>query len=332
MEMNKYLGLLKWSLKYQDGTKDTEFTEMDKERQKWLKEAIEANTVDPAEQMKALISVLQVEREEEQSDEKEKEFVENKVHALQQLRDWVESIDWAMDLHKLGGLTTVVELTRDTNEEIRVNAMDVFATTVQNNPKCQAWATEMDVLKSLAANLEKEGCSETEQAKNVLAISCLVRDYSPASVSFIKDHKGIAKLVKLISSDDPAAAKPKGQIKAMFLLRYFINEVPAIKITLADTLASSLNATLLSQNFQIRENALHLLISIYSDAQAAQRVSESSTEAVKESLKLYEPGSGQHFNPPLEQDNLDLASSLLTAIKSPTIGSGPSEDILLLGN
>merc|ERR1712194_623231 len=119
--------------------------------------------------MKALIKILQVRKHANTQDadtpkvpddanataehgsekgvEEEDEFVKNKVTALIALQDWVEQIDWAADLHTMGGLKTVLELCQCVDGPIRVHALEVLATVVQNHPKTQEWAMEMGALE-----------------------------------------------------------------------------------------------------------------------------------------------------------------------------------------
>ena len=299
MEMDKYLGLLKWSLKYSDGTSETSFTPMEEERKKWLQEAIKNGTVDPSDQMKALISVLQVNRDEsndisQTQIDKENEFVKVKVDTLVALQEWVESIDWAMDLHKLDGFKTVIELCQDQNDDIRVHAMEVFATVVQNNPKCQEWALELNALQILVDNLSCDNTplSDIEQSKNILAISSLVRDCNAASVEFVKKYKGLALLMSLISRNRKHKVYEKAEIKSLFLMRYFLDALPIIRVTLAESLISVLNKTLKSSNFDLKDHALHSLKILYGDPAARSRVPHVLTE---NALTVVEQLKGEHM-------------------------------------
>jgi hypothetical protein len=325
MEMNKYLGLLKWSLKYTDGTAPTSFTPMQEERKKWLQAALENGTADPVDQIKVLISVIKLQRkcsdeteslEEEEATQQENEFVRAKVDALKALQEWVESIDWATDLHKLGGFKTVVDLCQDKDEGIRVHALEVFATVVQNNPKCQEWAMELNALKVLVDSITQENrpVSETEQAKNLLAISSLVRDCNAASVAFVKDHKGLALLIALISKKRIYVVHEKAEIKSLFLMRYFLDAMPVIGVTLAESLVSVLNSSLKSPNSDVREHALHVLKLIYGDRAAVSRIPVMLTAKI---LNIAEQLKSD------DEVSQGLAASLLDAIQASKIYQSP---------
>lgn len=337
MELNKYLGLLKWSLNYTDGTQPTELSEMDEERRKWLKEAMEAGTVDPADQMKALISVLQVERPNKQDAVEKKyeaEFVDNKVTSLEHLQEWVESIDWATDLHKLGGFETVIKLCSDPEQRIRVRALEVFATVVQNNPQCQDWALELGGLKPLVESLEK-AADELEQSKILLALASLVRNHSKATIEFIKEFKGVALLLQLAQGKTKggAVAHPKCRAKAVFLLRYLTDTVPAIRVTAAPQLVQALNPCAVHDNADLRGHALGLLAIIYGDSNSIARVTSDDRQATEATLAKLVPENAASFSPALDEHSLTLAAELRKVMQTPPHpDAGPANPDLMLAN
>mmetsp|Transcript_9289 Transcript_9289/g.23653 ORF Transcript_9289/g.23653 Transcript_9289/m.23653 type:complete len:330 (+) Transcript_9289:97-1086(+) len=322
MDMNKYLGILRWSLNYTDNVQPSKFEAMDPETRKWLKEALESQVVDPADQMKSLIKVLQIQRGEPETEGPE--FVDNKVDALEALQDWVEQIDWAADLHKLGGFKTVIELMQDPEERIRCHALEVFATVVQNNPKTQEWAMELGALPPVVATLDNDKTSETEQAKAMLAVSSLIREHTGATVAFIKTHKGVALLMKIIRSADDGLYSVKARRKSLFLMRYIFFAVPAIKIALAETLASTLNSSALSKDLDVRENSLHLLISIYKDASARARVTDEVLASTRVTAGKFDRAAG-HFAE-LDEVTPELARTLLATLDHAPEAAGTGED------
>ena len=82
--LDGYLGILKWSLGYTDGTAPsaTHLSDADKE---WLKEAFAALTVDEAKTMKTQLAILREPDTEE--------AVGAKMAAFEELEFLVESID-----------------------------------------------------------------------------------------------------------------------------------------------------------------------------------------------------------------------------------------------
>lgn len=172
--MNKYLGLLRWSMNYQDGTTDAQDVQpMTEERRKWLMEAIESQVVDPVEQMKNVINILKLNplferKEEKQDSEKNKEFknmltfFEKQGEVLEQLMEYIDNYDLANDFDKLGGVEMLMKLLahevpestkeedkqgevseqdlvtiKDSHEGSRVKSLEIIGILVQNHPKLQ---------------------------------------------------------------------------------------------------------------------------------------------------------------------------------------------------
>ena len=327
MEMNKYLGLLKWSLNFNDGTVDN-VQPMDEERKKWLQKAIEENVTDPADQMKALIQVLKLERKsekleenqklivEEWNDMKENEFVKNKCEVLRALEEWVESIDWAMDLHNMGGFQVVIDLFKnDPSSEIRAHALEVFATTVQNNPKCQDIAFELNVLPVLMKNFERSNLSEKEQLKTILAISCFVRGHSKASISFIKDFKGVNLLVKIIHSKN-AIYPTKSRIKALFLIDFFLTSIPGFQVAIGNDLVICLNDVMISNEVPLTYGSLQALISIYSDINVVKRIHPDTKNKTMNSLKLISIQNNNNLKEPYIESLLEHVHTLMDLLEN----------------
>merc|ERR1712164_33406 len=123
----QWLGLLRWSLEYQDGTAATEAKEMDPETRKWLETAMSELVVDEGKRMVEIVDQL---------DEMRKGVVEvdsDAVEALfEELMDIVEQIDQALNLHKNGKFATVIDMLRDKNPVFRAGAAGIIATCSQN--------------------------------------------------------------------------------------------------------------------------------------------------------------------------------------------------------
>lgn len=365
LDLSSYPGLLRWSLVHNDGTAPSAVGPMDEERREWLKEALETHMVDPAEQMKLIIKILQMSREDvtaaratlrtstlssvaegsEESSEaaeqgahgaqgsssssgssdssgvsatsvalvlsveqEEAEWVAVKVQALRALQEWVEQIDWAADLHKLGGFKTVIELMQDRARAVRSAAMETFATVVQNNPKTQEWALELGALGVAVGNSEREASgeeAEEEQAKALLALSCQVREHDPSTVRFIKEYKGVALLLRVATRGGAEqAVKPKR--KALFLLRFLTHRVPAVKAALADALAGALVQLTLARDVDLRDSALRLLAELFADRASVARISAAVRADTLLALRKYRAGA----LPDLDEHTPVLASEL----------------------
>lgn len=263
MDMNKYLGILRWSLQYNDGTSGSDAKPMDPERVKWLQEAMASQMVDPVDQLKELIKVLDVPYGEENKES----YSANIVETLEYVKQWVENLDWASDLYKIGGYKSVVHLLSSHDTKVRAAACEVVGTVVQNNPQCQDWSMEMEVLPLLIENWSHP--DETEQTKSLMAIGSLVRGHTMATLAFIKQFKGVSLLLESFT----CSVNMKARKKAIFLLNYLVETIPAIKIASAVFLVETLNKTIDSDDIDIRENSIDCLTLVASDHNSRQLVS-----------------------------------------------------------
>merc|ERR1711977_64906 len=128
----QWLGLLKWSLEYQDGTSECEAKEMSKEDRQWLTEAMAEMTVDEAKRMEEIVDRLEELRQSESPHADGEPAI-----LFEELQDIVEQIDQALNLHKIGKFRSVVEMMRDKDPVFRAHAAEIVGTCTQNNPKVQ---------------------------------------------------------------------------------------------------------------------------------------------------------------------------------------------------
>lgn len=106
---------------------------MSESDKKWLEEALQSVTVDEVKRMRELGAIL----ERPEVDESER------FAALEELQDFVESIDNAKNLFAIGAFDAVVRcLGGDASPKLRRAAAATLSTVVQNNPKAQEWAMD----------------------------------------------------------------------------------------------------------------------------------------------------------------------------------------------
>lgn len=214
-----YFPLLRMSIGLQNEPKrEEEPKEMDPERREWLKEAMSNLLKSPIDDMKAAIKTI-----------KETESEDDKVGAVDSLVGFVEQVDLARDLHKIGGLSLMVSLLDDPSPRVRASAAQVLGTTVQNNPEPQTWAMELGALDSLSRLLGRSDATPVELTKSIFGLSSLIRHNDIAPVKFIKELKGFALLLDVlkkggIEQDEMLRASRK----AAYVLSYLISRAPAI--------------------------------------------------------------------------------------------------------
>lgn len=163
-----WLGMLKWSLAQSDGTRASEVRPMSEHDKKWLEEALQSLTVDEVKRMRELASILAVPEGVAATSEAAR------FAALQELQDFVESIDNAKNLFAIGAFDAVVGCLRSSSAKIRRAAASTLSTVVQNNPKAQEWALEGGLATALLVALADA------EARLLLPAGAAASSWSPA--------------------------------------------------------------------------------------------------------------------------------------------------------
>ncbi|KAL6745404.1 armadillo-type protein [Haematococcus lacustris] len=144
---------------------------------------------------------------------------------LDELMDIVTSIDFARDLHKVGGLSTLLALLACPQHSLQWRAAEVAATCMANNPPVQQWFFEGGLLPALMPLLQPPGGGSPATlpcTKALLALSALLQHHPAAQQAFLKHQGGVPLLVRLLDLRDPRV-----QRKALGLLLYCCGLGPA---------------------------------------------------------------------------------------------------------
>lgn len=165
-----WLGLLKWSLAYTDGTRpSSETMQMSEEDKKFLEMVMKVGIIDEGERMKTILSDLTgaldrmikdaaTTEESKEDQEEEKTDVpelteDDMVDLLEELRDIVEQIDYAKAFSALGGVPFLVGCASERGvvpKAVRSSCIAVLATLTQNNPHVQDIVLKSGALQTLA--------------------------------------------------------------------------------------------------------------------------------------------------------------------------------------
>ena len=148
----------------------------------------------------------------------EKEEFSRQLEALQTLRDWCEDINFAVDLHKLGGYDLLPNLLNHENAEIRALSCDLIGTCAQNNPYCQETLLSSKFLPFILQKLDKDPNDEVK-VKALYAVSCLTREYEPG-LQKLMEGNSLDVLIKSVNSP-----VEKLQIKCCFLCSSICNNL-----------------------------------------------------------------------------------------------------------
>lgn len=151
-----WLGLLKWSLSYTDGTRPTSesMTPLSDEDKAFLEAVMKDGIIDENERMKIILKdvteMMEQWRTITKFTETEAEDVEK---LLQELRDIVEQIDYARAFAVMNGLPFLLGCIQESigiPMSCRILSLGILSTMCQNNPPVQKKMLELGALKTLS--------------------------------------------------------------------------------------------------------------------------------------------------------------------------------------
>ncbi|XP_017016335.1 uncharacterized protein [Drosophila kikkawai] len=171
----------------------------DVEKKQFLESALSAMTDAPTA-LKAALVILN----------SEEATTDDKLESLDVIRSHIDDIDNANALVKLGGTVTLLRYVKDSENEIRVSALNTVAEMAQNNTFCQNALITEKFLPVLTKNLSE--VNEDVVRSSIYAISSLIRNFQPGYAEF-KRIKGIKALVPCLKSSNSNI-----YIKAAFLI------------------------------------------------------------------------------------------------------------------
>ena len=239
-----WLGLLKWSLAFSDGTAPSGAEPMNAEDVAFLEKVMSEGIIDEGERMKTILKDLTESLEvmlgtETKQEEKRKELDEDDMlELLLEVRDIVEQIDYARAFMAMGGIqfllgcatyhATQSASDRTIPKSIRKGALGVLSTMCQNNPPVQLSLLEHGHMPQLIqlfldytpGNDCGNAGDDSIREKTVQALSASIRGHSMAEHIFCQNEQGKAML-KLGLGMQMNAKKPSAQLRkrTLFLLR-----------------------------------------------------------------------------------------------------------------
>mmetsp|Transcript_87100 Transcript_87100/g.177481 ORF Transcript_87100/g.177481 Transcript_87100/m.177481 type:complete len:384 (+) Transcript_87100:70-1221(+) len=292
-----WLGLLKWTLAHQDGTRPSSEspTMMSDEDKAFLEKVMAEGIVDESDRMRFILqefsSAMDYYKHQSSSSEEEEEEKQqlpppdedDLEDLLQELRDIVEQVDFARGFvgmkgcdYLLGAISATSSSMPVVPTPIRNMCVGILATLAQNNPPVQKVLLEAGAIKTLSDLflLENSKTPLSTKTKIMQALSAIVRCYDLTEAVFEKLPQAPALMVVGLSSD-PEASGPSLRAKTLFFLRAFLTSdkssparaekfCHAIAMV-ADTDSLYLNNDVVSDGsvdfaaVQIRESAISLL-------------------------------------------------------------------------
>lgn len=315
----KWLGLMKWSMKYSDGTTPSEFTEISEEKKKFLEKVMQEGVVDETERVRDILRILDGEdprvvfakksddedaeaAAEQEEKATEEELDEYKEALLDELLTRIDQIDNAMNFVKMNGLATMIALMKENDRAAtRALAAEVSSVVVQNNPFCQDAAVKIGLLEVLC-ELARNDKDTTCKVKALLAISCLVRHHEAAEERFLSETcNGLEVLESFLAHETDLRL----QRKSLFFLRYLVRQSTAVSALVHKT------------DSVYVASATRFIFSDDVD------LCESSLEALTELA-----GLGADFSSLLKKPELELESKLTQRIKQINALEGEEKEYL----
>ncbi|XP_048482177.1 hsp70-binding protein 1 isoform X2 [Plutella xylostella] len=279
-------GLLRFAMeatKIEDAPGESQIGPMDEERRKFLEEALKNLTVNVSEVLREAIKVL-ANTEVMHAIQLGQALPEEVQTAFDNLLDFTDNIDMAVDFYKMGGFSIFPVCYGSENEKVRARASSVLGELCQNNPFCQSRALEFGLLNVLLSLVETE--QGTALAKSLYALSCATREYEPACRELIAQG-GCGTLVRLFRAGDEQA-----RTKAAFLTRYLATHYPEAKAQFINqNVVKTITEQLKAGRDNTTEHYLSVLVSLVDgeDATVLRQCRDSNLgQALRELLKLPE--------------------------------------------
>ncbi|XP_060086382.1 hsp70-binding protein 1-like [Ylistrum balloti] len=233
---------------------DGVISEMSAERREWLESALNDMTSNPVNRMKEGLGKLN-----QPDNEDDENLTDEKISVLEEMMEWCENIDLAIDFHKIGGYEVLKKQFDHSEPEIRWNALELLGILVQNNPYCQDAALKHELLP-LVLHMVDNDSNATVRTKALFAISCLCRDVPDAQKVFV-DNDGFSVVMRAMQSD-----VEKLKIKAAFMLSSLCNDKPEFKDIMCDIgMIDQLVGHLQEEHSSFHEHIMSALLTIVRD-------------------------------------------------------------------
>jgi hypothetical protein len=208
----KWLGLLRWSMTYSDGTTPSSFQEMSKDDREWLEQVMKENVRNEPERMNEIM--LKIKKilskfspsvtfdlpsscdADGSSFSTLSSLLDSIEYDLDDLRDIVEQVDMALVFAKCGGCDVLLSFIENTDSiagitiEMRALAASILATITQNHVKAQDLLIKAGMIDKLS-NMFLSSCSASASSSSLLhtkllfALSCLIRGHPTGEELFM---------------------------------------------------------------------------------------------------------------------------------------------------
>lgn len=151
-------GLLNFCLKHGWDPEASVNKNRDPRDYEWLREAL-GNLESEVDKMKKIVDQI---KELQQEHELQNEKTNILLVLLEELQYFVEDLDNANELHKIGGLEPILNLlSQSDNSKVKMWCAWIITSLLQNNPKGQQLAKELNIYETLTKELSLQQDEET---------------------------------------------------------------------------------------------------------------------------------------------------------------------------
>jgi hsp70-interacting protein len=273
-----WLGLLKWSLAYSDGTKPTDHQQMSVEDKAFLEAVMKEGIIDEHERLKEILKQVTSHIETWKVDKatQEQEYEVEKL--LEELRFIVEQIDYARAFAGLKGLPFLLGCIQETDSipsSTRLMCLSLICTLCQHNPPLQKELLELGSLKILSdlffhsVDIE-QAQSSGYQAKIMQAISANVRSHDLAEMVFCQLEQAPPLLLDGVAKQASTSLRKR----ALFFLRALItsdSSTPERVRLFNSSIMTVIDSILMDDeegDAELREMSLALIIQLLEQAKS----------------------------------------------------------------
>jgi hsp70-interacting protein len=233
-----WLGLLKWSLAYSDGTSPSAdgMTPMSPEDKAFLEMVMKEGIIDENERMKTILKEVTTTLDAWRVAKYTNEEAETVEELLQELRDIVEQIDYARAFAAMKGLVFLLGCVQERNSmptSTRAMCLGTIATMCQHNPPVQKELLELGALRILSDlffathdNAAVDDADGSLRARIIQAVSANVRSHDLAESVFCQLDQAPRLLAAGLGQVDESSASTLiptiVQKRSLFFLRALV--------------------------------------------------------------------------------------------------------------
>lgn len=306
----QWLGLLQWSLRYQDGTHSSEYRQLSAEDRAFLDRVMQEGVKDEAKRITDIIVDIK--------DKLDRHAVGDiEIDVLEELFDMTEQIDNAQVFVKFGGIKLLLLLlhARDPHtsaahiDKVNVLALSLLGSVAQNNLVVQEEALRRNVLRILHDVCNGSGATPAIQSKCIYAISCIIRSHVIGEALFVTEY--MRDLFTHVLSNPTTTDDVTKRV--LFLAQALTSSdgtsVQRINL-IAECIFSKLGQYLRSSNVDISDSSIRLVEVFASSRQGLARV-EPFISDVLEGLRHNITKLNAEMSSSATEDRAHLTSELL---------------------